>query len=384
MDGNIVGELARRSVQKYKNTVRLLRYDNHICYVNNFNAVFQPFRCPNCDTFFNITVNLQRNLIRYSERVKNVYPKNVYQIRETLFDKLDSFGIKYTSEQKLFKNLAIFDFESICVQEETFRDTNATTWIGKYVSISVSISSNLVEEPVFICNSDPHHLVASFTGALENFASQSKAKRKNSFLDIKTTIKNKLGNTLEKLTKRHNRRESARFDMSQDDCDNEICASTQFLQIQKNHIFDLQGSLERYFNVLTAFGFHSAKYDLKLIKSYLLPILVNEREIEPTVIKKVNQFISFKFGDIQLLDIMNFLGGATSFDSFLRAYRTSETKRFFPYEWFIPQTKCRIQNFPHMTPFTVNFVGVTLLKLNTRTMLIYWKVDWPQNKPSLY
>ena len=30
-DGNIIGELARRSVQKYENTVRLLRYKNHIC-----------------------------------------------------------------------------------------------------------------------------------------------------------------------------------------------------------------------------------------------------------------------------------------------------------------------------------------------------------------
>ena len=40
MDENIVGELTRRSVQKYENTVQLLRYNNHICYVNNINAVF--------------------------------------------------------------------------------------------------------------------------------------------------------------------------------------------------------------------------------------------------------------------------------------------------------------------------------------------------------
>ena len=66
----------------------------------------------------------------------------------------------------------------------------------------------------------------------------------------------------------------------------------------------------------------------------MLPILVNERNIEPTVIKKGKQFISFKFGDFQLLDIMNFLGGATGFDSFLKACKTSETKGFFPYEWF--------------------------------------------------
>ena len=120
--------------------------------------------------------------------------------------------------------------------------------------------------------------------------------------------------------------------MSQDDCDNEICASTQFVQIQKNQLIDLQETLERYCNVLPVFGFKSAKYDLNLIKSYLLPILVNEQDIEPTVIKKANQFISFKLGDVQQLDILNFLGGATSLDSFLKAYKTSETKGFFPCE----------------------------------------------------
>ena len=119
-----------------------------------------------------------------------------------------------------------------------------------------------------------------------------------------------------------------------DDCDNEICPSTQSLQIRKNQLTELQESLERYCNVLPVFGFDSAKYDLKLIKSYLLPIFVNERDIEPTVIKKANQLISINFGNFQLMDIMNFLGAATSLDSFLKAYKTSERKGFFPYEWF--------------------------------------------------
>ena len=137
VDVKIIEELARRSMQKYINTVRLLRYNNHICYASNIKAVFQAFRCPNCDTFISRAFNLERHLTTCSERLKNVYPRNKYQIRETLFDKLDSFGINYTSEQKLFKNLAIFDFESICVQEEIFRDTNTTTWIGKHIPISV-------------------------------------------------------------------------------------------------------------------------------------------------------------------------------------------------------------------------------------------------------
>ena len=205
VNGKIVGNFARRSVQKYEKTVPLLKFNNQICYVNKINAVFQSFRCPDCDIFFNRTFNSEQHLTTCSERVKNVYPRNVYQIRRTPFDKLDSFGMKYRSEQKLFENLAIFDLESICVQEETFKDTNRTTWIRKHVPISVTISSNLVEEPILHCNSDPHHLVASFIGALEILASQSKARTKNLFLDIEATIKIKLSNILEKFTRRHNR-----------------------------------------------------------------------------------------------------------------------------------------------------------------------------------
>ena len=70
VDGNIIGELARRSVLKYENTVRLLRYNNHISYVNNINAVFQSFRCPICDNFFSRTFNLERHLTTCSVRVK--------------------------------------------------------------------------------------------------------------------------------------------------------------------------------------------------------------------------------------------------------------------------------------------------------------------------
>ena len=149
-----------------------------------------------------------------------------------------------------------------------------------------------MEQTIFLWNSDPRHLVAPFTGALEKLASQSKAKMKNLFLDIETTLNIKVGSILDKLTQCHIRREHARFDMSQDDCDNNICATTQFLQIQENQLSILQETLERYFNVLPVFGFNSAKYDLNLIKSYLLPILVNERDVEPTFIKK--RTISFR------------------------------------------------------------------------------------------
>ena len=66
--------------------------------------------------------------------------------------------------------------------------------------------------------------------------------------------------------------------------------------MQKNQLIDLKQNLERFVNTLPIFGFNSGRYDLNMIKSYLIPYLI----------QKANDFISFQFGDIQFLDIMKF------------------------------------------------------------------------------
>ena len=145
-------------------------------------------------------------------------------------------------------------------------------------------------------------------------------------LEVETAIKCKLTPTLESLNGRCCPKQRV-FEF-EDHCaeyDKKRRMLNNILQMQKNQLIEVKEHLARYCNVLPVFGFNSAKYDINLIKSFLLPILINERNMEPTVIKKANQVVSFKIGDVQLLDIMNILGGATSLDSFLKAYKTSET-----------------------------------------------------------
>ena len=269
VDGELIVELCRRSIQKYEKGVKLLRYNNHICNVNNINALFRAFQCTTCDTFFSKTGNLERHLVTCSDRVKLIYPKNVYELRETVFEKLDAFNILYRNEQKLFKNWAKFEFESVCVKENSYKQAETTTWIGKLVPISVSISSNLIPEPIFLCKANPHHLISSFITALDGLATQSKAQMKLNSIEVETAIKIKLCAILEQLNRRHNQAE--RVSNFVDDCiveDEEKDLSTQILQMQKNQLIDLQEHFERYCNVLPVFGFNSANYDINLIKSY--------------------------------------------------------------------------------------------------------------------
>ena len=84
--------------------------------------------------------------------------------------------------------------------------------------------------------------------------------------------------------------------------------------MQKNQLIDLQ-DFERYCNVFPLFPAQNTIIIWSIL--YLVPIPKNQWDIEPTLIEKANQFVSFNFRDIQLLDIKNFLGGASSLEFFL-------------------------------------------------------------------
>ena len=163
-------------------------------------------------------------------------------------------------------------------------------------------------------------------------------------------MKIKLCALLKELNQRRNRAE--RVSNFVDDCiveEEKKGLSKQFLQMQQNQLNDLQEQFERYCNVLPVFGFNSAKYDIILIKSYSLPNLVYERDIEPTVNRKVNQFVSFKFGDFQSLDIMNFLGGANILSSKLT--RPKRQRVSLPTKGSFVQRNWTLKRFPPSDSF---------------------------------
>ena len=193
--------------ESMKKSVKLSRY-NYNCYVININAFFKAFRCTTCDTFFSKTGNLERHLVTCSDRVKHIHPKNVYELRETLFEKLDAFNIPNINEQKLLGNLEKLDFESICAKEDSNKQTEPTIWIAKHVPISASLSSSLITGPIFLSNANPHLLILSFITAPGGLATQSRTLMKLKFIEVETAMKIKLCGLLEKLNRRRNRGEN--------------------------------------------------------------------------------------------------------------------------------------------------------------------------------
>ena len=120
---------------------------------------------------------------------------------------------------------------------------------------------------------------AKFT-ALEGFGNPKKTQMKSYFLEIATAKKINLGGVKGKPSQKHIQAE--RVIEFVDDCivdSEEQDLSMQFLQMQKNQLFDSQEHFERYCNVLPIFAFNSTIYDINLIKSFVLPIFSSERVI---------------------------------------------------------------------------------------------------------
>ena len=140
-EGDFVGECARRGVEMYEKSKNLICYNNRFCYVDNFDTFFKKFCCPGCDSIIKNLGNISRQVKLCKYRAERFYPKRVYTLQQTLFNKLDRFGISYNADQKTFKSLAIFDFESISVPAEELKDTNITNFLFRFVSFSPTILS---------------------------------------------------------------------------------------------------------------------------------------------------------------------------------------------------------------------------------------------------
>ena len=84
VDGDLIGEPCRRSIQNYEKSAKLLRNNNHTCYVNNINALFKAFRCFTCDTLFSNTGNLERHLV-IVVIVLNIFNKRIFTNWEESF-----------------------------------------------------------------------------------------------------------------------------------------------------------------------------------------------------------------------------------------------------------------------------------------------------------
>ena len=115
---------------------------------------------------------------------------------------------------------------------------------------------------------------------------------------------------------------------------------------KKTHpLLQIKLKYETWMREIPVIGFNSGKYDINMVKPYLIKALITTDPIE-FVVKKSNAFVCLKTKRLKFLDIRNYLAAGFSYATYLKAYKCSAIKGYFPYEWMDDLEKLKLPNLP--------------------------------------
>ena len=213
--------------------------------------------------------------------------------------------------------------------------------VARHVLLSVSVASNVPgheQAQCLVTDGDTDKLVSSMMNILRSMNDAAYENIKDSYEDV-----------LEVLTKARKKWDETLCNArSSVDDDEETRQPT-------NPYKTLMTQLDDWLRQLPVIGFNSGKYDLNIIKQFLVPYFLSkkqeqqqqqEEEMEQDekeeeendgvesffVIKRDNTFMCLSTDKLKFLDMTNYIAPGFSY-KYLKAYGCEVTKGHFPYEY---------------------------------------------------
>ena len=233
-----------------------------------------------------------------TERERCLYEKTLYN------DQLISNSGKYTlvkvweceepKKKKVFfekefvpyPHAIVFDFEAR--KKMVDKGSSKLEYLNRQLPTSVAVYDTLGEKPSYVVDPDPKSLVDSFFEVMEE-------RREKIIEDVK---------------KRYPR--PSDFEMLP-------------LKVQEKWI--------EWENQVPVYGFNSAKYDLPLIKVWLVAsVSVNNKDV--FVAEKEGNYIFISTPKFKFLDVRKYISPVFNLDKWLKSMDCSLSKLVFPHDWF--------------------------------------------------
>ena len=335
LNSNGTVSLIYNSLSDNDDVMYLNLYDNHFSYITNFEKLVKRFQCDKCLKLFKRQWNLKRHYANCYDRTKYSFPGGFYSNSTTLFDKLKSLNIHVPLDCQFYDKFIVWDMEAILLKSNVDK-TEKLTWISQHHPISVSIASNVenFQESECFVNSNAIQLIDE----MMSYISEISLYNKEIMMEKYSEVYHQLN---ELISQYHNNSES--------------CKSNHQSKI-KSHFFkslnNIKKDLDRYVSQIPVIGFNSGKYDLNLIKKYIMSYIVqNYEEQDVHTIKKENSYLSISTVDMKFIDISNYLAAGCSYSQFLKAYGCDQPKGIFPYEWFDSFEKLNYPKLPEPEDF---------------------------------
>ena len=360
-DGTVIPRYL--SEERHSDKMVLNLHDAHLSYVKNIPAYLKKYCCHSCGRHFDQLCHWKRHQGSCANATEYQFPGGFHKMASSIFDRLEEFDIIVPVEDRLYPWFIVYDFEAILSPVTEEPSTPRLKWLRKHEPISVSVASNVEGFGKAKCfvNAQPKELIQdmmSYMGRIaDSTCASAQGKWSSALAEVESqliTYKIKLGDRVDDEDY-----DADVYNEGQKELEGLSEKEKMFLisrwESTRDKLAGLQGSLNHYCRQIPVLGFNSAKYDLNLVKSHLIPWLrkdvcpqKDQDTCEVSVIKKGSTYIQIGARRFKFLDISSYLAGGVSYSAFLKAYKIEEAKSYFPYEWFDHVSKL---DFPHLPPY---------------------------------
>ena len=306
-DENRNTNLLYRTTLESEKTLNLNLFIDHFSFIKDLSVYSRSFRCQKCDKIWTNSGHFHRHVRTCEAGIKEYYGNGTFSVKPTIYDELSDVGIDIPQDLRNFPYRATFDIE--CLLKSTDQSTEKIDYCSEHVLVSVSVCSNVdgfLEPKCFVLGKegDQKKLVKDMLDYLLQISETSAMLLRERYADFLDSIEKS----------------------------------------------PLQDKFESYIGQLPVLSFNGARYDLKVLKTTLIPVLI-ELDSVKFAIKKGTGYMVIATEELKFLDATYYIAPGFNYDSFLKAYGVKQKKSYFPYEYLDSLEKLDSREFPAYKDF---------------------------------
>ncbi|XP_068714490.1 uncharacterized protein [Montipora foliosa] len=381
-----------------------------------FDKFALSYCCESCGQIF----QLQKEYKRHKNRgacakgdSRELFSKGPYQPPPTVFELLEEYGVVVPTELRYFQYWMTWDIEVYQPELETLEpdiDRERTVYTREHKLLVIGSSSNVPNHDGYFSRyvkpeEHPNQVVKDFLSHIKQVSAKAAQLKFQEFFEagVFRKIREQNSRLFPKAESLSSEEENEETEDSEDDSFVVTDASDDVEQMlavaasedkveertQEQEEADEQRENERVLNtqprflspleklrkrlvedyqVIPVIGFSSGRYDVNVIKSFLLPALQkNSPSKQIRLIKKGNSYFSITTEYCRFLDIQNYLAPGYSYDKFLKAYLSKDQQKefgiketCFPYEAVQSIEWLQKTEFPSRDDFASHLKGTTM------------------------
>jgi len=248
-------------------------------------------------------------------------------------------GIPVSSSLRSYPFWITYDIESVLLTENLPSKTVTTTFHSEHQLVSVSACSNIpgYSQPVcFVRETSVDECVQRFVDYVEEAATAAEALLIPKYRNVRSRVQRFI-----------DERNEAEKDFEQQKFSNKKTYDS------RANLCGLMDKINEWIRQVPLVGFNSQRYDLNVMKAALIKCFCHLNEVgeeEETsiahVVKKQDAMACIITDRLRIIDICNVIGPGYTYDGYLKAFRVSQAKGFFPYEWVDSLEKLNVSSLP--------------------------------------